>query len=424
MGVIVKQRKDKGPDYWVVVNHQGRRASLKIGDKKAANIVKMKLEAQLAMGDYSCLERRGDEQTFKEYCEEQVELDKRDNKPSTKQTYLENRERYVFAKFGDRKLSTITRDEVNKFLKELKEHRNPRTGKPLSRATIQLAISSLRIPLNMALDDGLIKSNPAARLGFKKGKTGTEALEAKAMDEEQVVRCLEAALDDKYYPLFLIGFRCGLREGENIALRWKDIQFGKGESDRNRHIFVQQRWYRNHYALPKGGEKRKVPMSRELWRVLYELRDERLLTAIEMGRESIDDDLLFPSPKIPGRPIGVWTLDEKHWRKILKKAGLGHYRLHDMRHTYGSILIQNGAPLPVVKDQMGHASIQVTVDTYCHLLSERSVEWADKLDELSPVGALPSATQAQPEEVAEMVSDSKHRAVAGKQHKHRVSEGD
>jgi integrase len=67
---------------------------------------------------------------------------------------------------------------------------------------------------------------------------------------------------------------------------------------------------------------------------------------------------------------------------VLAKAGIRKIRLHDLSHTFGSLLIQNGASVVYVKEQMGHSSIQVTVDTYGHLIPGANVSFVDKLDEL------------------------------------------
>ena len=63
-----------------------------------------------------------------------------------------------------------------------------------------------------------------------------------------------------------------------------------------------------------------------------------------------------------------------------EKAGLRKIRLHDLRHTFGSLLIQDGASLAYVKEQMGHSSIQVTVDTYGHLVPGGNISWMDRQD--------------------------------------------
>jgi integrase len=90
----------------------------------------------------------------------------------------------------------------------------------------------------------------------------------------------------------------------------------------------------------------------------------------------------------------------------------GCERLHDLRHTFGSLLIQSGASLVYVKEQMGHSSIQVTIDTYGHLIPGANVSFVDKLDELPKLEekttlhqSAPGAHQAQNEvepEVAEV----------------------
>ena len=103
---------------------------------------------------------------------------------------------------------------------------------------------------------------------------------------------------------------------------------------------------------------------------------------------------MFPSQT--GTPIAPDNIAVRYMNPALEKAGLRKFRLHDLRHTFGSLLIQGGASLAYVKEQMGHSSIQITVDTYAHLIPGADIKWIDRLDETSPK---PNATQAQPEPV-------------------------
>jgi len=94
-------------------------------------------------------------------------------------------------------------------------------------------------------------------------------------------------------------------------------------------------------------------MSRQLRKVLLELRDQRLLQAYQQGRTSIADDLVSPGNR-EGEPLRARLLQEACTR-ILADAGMRKFRFHDLRHTFGSLLIEEGAPLPYVRDQMGHS---------------------------------------------------------------------
>jgi integrase len=82
------------------------------------------------------------------------------------------------------------------------------------------------------------------------------------------------------------------------------------------------------------------------------------------------------------QPMDPDSFRGRVWYKLLAKAGLRHIRIHDLRHTFASLLIQNGESLAYVKEQMGHSSIKITVDTYGHLMPGGNKAAVDKLDGL------------------------------------------
>ena len=92
------------------------------------------------------------------------------------------------------------------------------------------------------------------------------------------------------------------------------------------------------------------------------------------------------------------VLEERNVRtvltRLLEKAGLRHIRIHDLRHTFASLLLQQGESVVYVKEQLGHSSIQITVDTYGHLIPGANRIAVDGLDDAP---AHLDATQAQPE---------------------------
>jgi integrase len=130
---------------------------------------------------------------------------------------------------------------------------------------------------------------------------------------------------------------------------------------------VQHNFVHGKFTTPKSKKSRRVDLSRELRRVLLEVRDERMLEAFLKGKTNISDELVFPSKA--GTVIDPNNLVHYHFLPCIEHAGLRRLRFHDLRHTFGSLLIQDGASLAYVKDQMGHSSIQVTVDTYGHLVA-------------------------------------------------------
>lgn len=181
--------------------------------------------------------------------------------------------------------------------------------------------------------------------------------------------------------MLLTALRAGLREGEIAALGWEDIQFGQDENSLDRFIVVQRnydrRWSKR-MLTPKSRKPRRVDLSRELRRVLLQLRDQHHAQGKNAGDGS---QLVFPSQT--GTPMEMSNFYARVFKPLLKNAGLRPIRFHDPRHTFGSSLIQAGASLAYVRDQMGHASIQITADVYGHLIPGANISNVDRLDSLT-----------------------------------------
>jgi integrase len=122
------------------------------------------------------------------------------------------------------------------------------------------------------------------------------------------------------------------------------------------------------------GKGRRVDLADHLAAILTEHRRSIAAEALKAGRSM--PNWVFPSKvyRLPEEEASeeVTALDAANVRKVfqstLKKAGLRQVRFHDMRHSYASWLIGNGESLAYVREQLGHHSIQMTVDTYGHLI--------------------------------------------------------
>jgi integrase len=87
-----------------------------------------------------------------------------------------------------------------------------------------------------------------------------------------------------------------------------------------------------------------------------------------------------------GNPEEIHNLKNRYFFRCLTKAGLRHIRFHDLRHTFASLLIQNGESLAYVKDQLGHSSIKMTVDVYGHLVPGANRQAVNRLPSLRTAG--------------------------------------
>ena len=401
MGVKIRKR---GGKWYVFVNYHGRRKAKCVGSsRQVAEQVRRQLEAKLALGDVGFLgDSAGQSQTFGVYAERwlkaHVEIE---CKRSTWRSYEQLLRLHVTPRFGQKQLPDITRDSIKSFLAELScatrivDEKTGVTVPRFSRNTLRLIVCALRIVLNAAVEDGILESNPASRIG-KFAKSEKPDHQASAMTREEADKFLTAVTEvcPDWHSFFLTALRTGLRKGELIALKWGDLQFGESADDRHRYILVQRNYSHGRFTSPKSKKSRRVDLSKQLRSALIELRDTRLLAAMMAGRSGIADHLVFPSQA--GTVIKPDNIAPRYMEPALEKAGLRRFRFHDLRHTFGSLLIQDGASLAYVKEQMGHSSIQITVDTYGHLIPGADIAWVDRLD--SKTTLQQTATQAQPVE--------------------------
>ncbi|MFC1560912.1 tyrosine-type recombinase/integrase [Candidatus Latescibacterota bacterium] len=228
---------------------------------------------------------------------------------------------------------------------------------------IKCAISNV---LNLAVDDEIINANPAHRLGnFLKTEKLNPTKKIIPLTREELSSLMKVFKDKfpKDYPFALTLARTGMRLGEALGLKWDDIDF------EDRSIHIQRNYIKGRIDTPKSGKTRKVVMSLQLTGTLKELKDKR-------GNKS---KWVFINNK--GNPINGANWRKRIFYQAIKLAKIHKIRIHDLRHTYASLLLQMGESMVFVRDQLGHSSISITVDTYGHLVPGGNKEAVDKLDD-------------------------------------------
>jgi len=393
--VGVRVRGWKGA-WWVFINYRGQRKARRIGEgaagKKAAEQVAVKIQARLVDGDRSPLEPPAEPApVFQDYARRWVaETIAPHRKPRTEEFYRRVLELHALPAFGLLPLDQITRAGVRAFIAA-------KAAAKLSRFTVRNLVATLRAVLNQAVEDGLLASNPATKFGRYLHHREDPRAHVTALTAAEVARVLAAV--ERWYPeydeLVALLFLTGVREGEAFGLQWGDLDVVGGFLEVRRTVdFRPGRFL---VGTPKSGRTRRVDVPVPLMKRLTALQSVREAEAVVQGRAP--SSWLFPALTNPAKPMNASWFRKHVWYPLLPKAGIRRIRIHDARHTYATLLLQAGEPIVYVKEQLGHSSIQVTVDLYGHLIPGANRAAVDRLaraiDEARPH---PDATSAQPQD--------------------------
>lgn len=385
--MAVKIKEWKGA-WWIFINHHGTRKAKRVGTgelgKKAARSVAQQIQARLALGQ-AAFESQKTGVTFESYSATFLHRIQHTRKHTTHADYRKIVDRDLLPVFRGLDLQDLTREKVKDLAMGcLQKGQSPKTVQNIIRC-----LSSL---LSHAVEDALLTVNPALKPGKFLPKI-SKRRKVNPFTREEVSLLLATAKDKlpRYYPLFLCAVRTGMRMGELLALQWDDIDW------QSRFIEVQRNYTHWKITTPKSGENRRVDMSKELMQTLKDLQTEQQIEAAAKGLKDTPE-WVFASEA--GGLLHPHNLRDRVFYGLLTKAKLRKVRFHDLRHTFASLLLQNSESPVYVKDQMGHSSIQVTVDLYGHLIPGGNKQAVDRLD--SPVDktrfGVDSATPVQPQQ--------------------------
>jgi integrase len=296
-------------------------------------------------------------------------------KPGTLESYRQNYWLHIAPTFTAYKVRLLHRAQIRQWLIE-------RLQAGASRGTVKLLLAIFRA-LCAAVMDGVIAANPAAGLGRQlKLVQGAQAhqdeVEGKALTREQLRGLLDwcrpapVPNDRRYYPMFLLMARTGVRISEVIGLEWGDVNIA------DREIRVARAISQGRLGTPKSGHGRVLDMSDQLAQALHRLLVAQKKAALASGRGEVSRWIFCTDagkPTTEDRIRGAFA-------RALRAVGLpGHLTVHSFRHTYASLLLQQGESPAYVQRQLGHASIQLTVDTYGKWLPAGNEAAANRLDD-------------------------------------------
>jgi integrase len=201
--------------------------------------------------------------------------------------------------------------------------------------------------------------------------------EMHVLTPEQVRTLLDAVQEDRLEALYVLAVTTGMRQAELLALRWRDVDLGRGTLSVRATL---QRAKRDGYtfAPPKTKHSQRQITLTQL--AIAALRRHRTRQDIERLASPMweDHDLVFSNTV--GKPMDGMNLLHYHFQPLLKRTGLPRIRFHDLRHTAATLLLGRGVNPKIVSEMLGHASIGITLDIYSHVLPTMQQSAAAQMD--------------------------------------------
>lgn len=230
--------------------------------------------------------------------------------------------------------------------------------------------------LKLAVKWRLASYNPAANVD----PPAVPKKEMQTLDGDGIRRLLAAAQGDRLYPLWLLAVATGMRRGEFCALRWEDVDFDAGAVVVRRSLVMVGN--KPTIQEPKTARsKRRVRLPESCVQALKTWRHEQKKERLAHGDGYEDSGFVFTQRD--GKPLRPDLLTGRYFPRLLAKAGLPEtLRLHDLRHSHATALLQAGMPAKVIAERLGHYSTAFTMDTYAHVAPSLEQEAADRFDAL------------------------------------------
>lgn len=245
--------------------------------------------------------------------------------------------RYMRPFFGGKSIRRVSRRDAEAYIRFLRNVKGVKNGAPLSEASVKTALKNTKAVFNYAIKNEIIKKNPFNGLSVKLSDS-----EVQYYNIAQARTLMSAEYPAWGYRLaVMLGLCAGLRRGEIVALRWDDIDM------RNRVLHIRHSMNRilgkNYMKLPKSGKQRTVPINDLLYGALLE------------AKKYSDSDVVVPVS--PGR-LSLW------FPEFAESLGLPRRTFHELRKTFGTLLLQSGADVKTVSALLGHSAYQITLKYY------------------------------------------------------------
>ncbi len=246
----------------------------------------------------------------------------------------------------------------------------------LSRRMVQYIHSVIHVVLKQALRWGMVTRNVSDLVSPPTPKKKT----FETFSPEQIREFLSAVEGHRWENIYILASATGMRESELLGLRWQDVDLEKGVLQ-VRQIVVYIVGQGLQFSQPKSEKSiRPITLPEYAIDALKDQKERQTLLIQSMGDKWKEHGLVFTTNI--GTPISPRNMI-RHFKQVIENTGLPDLRFHDFsRHTHATLLLSAGVHPKVVQERLGHSQINLTLDTYSHVIPSLQEEVAEKVQEL------------------------------------------
>ncbi|MCE5200863.1 MAG: site-specific integrase [Armatimonadota bacterium] len=267
---------------------------------------------------------------------------------------------HIIPALGSIRLDKLKSTDIQQYITDKLNGKSKLNGKEtLSACSVRHHVTCLRTALNKAVQWQLIARSPMVGVELPRlPKTQIEIF-----TEEELRTLLTYTKTSRYYIPVVIASATGMRIGEIMALEWRNIDFAR----RLIHVTqaVESTGGKMNIKPPKNNKHRSIPVTQATMDILRAHKIATEQKAESLGESYLQND--WVSPTDYGELMRIESV-KRFFPKLCKHAGISIHSIHTLRHTHASILLNRGVPIIAVSERLGHSSIEITVNTYGHLM--------------------------------------------------------
>lgn len=279
---------------------------------------------------------------------------------------------------GQQAINTISPFQFQEFFKELRLH-GGKNHQGIAPRTINSIRQMLKQSFTDAINFGLLVKNPLTSTKA----LSTEPTRMHVITKEQANKLISVALRHSRFQwiIIVLALETGMRIGEIFGLEWSNINFEK------KTLLVEKTVVsttKGKLIKPIGKNKfsrRTINLSDHTIESLKRFKLWLKAASIRTGYSYDKSNWLLPNPK--GEPRSPNSFTSHKFKDLLAEAGIDNaFRVHDMRHTHATLLLEAGVNVKVVSERLGHASTRITLDLYAHVLKTMQAAAVDALNKM------------------------------------------